>query len=46
MIDKFKGKHAWLSNFWTAPVVLDGVVFPSVDSLSWMARRLIREITC
>jgi len=30
MIDKFKNECGWLSNYRPAPVVLDGVVFPSV----------------
>lgn len=32
MIDKFDGKYRWLSNFWLCPVILDEMVFPSVES--------------
>ena len=30
-IDKFEGRYAFLSNFTPAPVVLDGVRYPSVE---------------
>jgi ribA/ribD-fused uncharacterized protein len=29
---ELKGEHRWLSNFWPAEVVLDGVAFPSVEN--------------
>lgn len=28
---EFQGEHRWLSNFWPAQVVLDGVIFPSIE---------------
>lgn len=28
---EFQGEHRWLSNFWPAPVLLDGVLFPSIE---------------
>lgn len=30
-ITSFTGPHRWLSNFWPAPVSLDGVVYPTVE---------------
>lgn len=30
-IVQFAGTHRFLSNFWPAPVVLDGMLFPSVE---------------
>lgn len=30
-ITEFSGENRWLSNFWPANVVLDGVVYPSVE---------------
>lgn len=30
-ITSFQGEYRWLSNFWPAPVSLDGVVYPSVE---------------
>ena len=27
----FEGEYSWLSNFWPVEVVLDGMVFPSVE---------------
>ena len=32
MINSFSGEHRWLSNFWPAVVVLDGVAYPSVEN--------------
>ena len=31
MIEKFRGKHRWLSNFWAAPVMLDGLLYPTTE---------------
>ncbi len=31
-IDSFRGNFRWLSNFWPCSVVLDGVVYPSVEN--------------
>ena len=28
---EFQGEHRWLSNFWPAEVILDGMLFPSVE---------------
>lgn len=51
MIDRFKGKYGWLSNFYPARVVLDGVVFPSLEHgyqagkvLSYEIRERIRAL--
>lgn len=30
-ITAFTGEYRWLSNFWPAPVMLDGVMYPSVE---------------
>ena len=30
-ITSFHGEHRFLSNFWPAPVVLDGVTYPTVE---------------
>lgn len=30
-INEFQGEYRWLSNFWPANVVLDGVTYPSVE---------------
>ena len=30
-IFEFQGEHRWLSNFWPAWVILDGVLFPSIE---------------
>lgn len=32
MIREFQGEYRWLSNFWPAPVRLDGRVYPSVEN--------------
>lgn len=31
-IKEFQGEYRWLSNFWPAKVVLDGVIYPSVEN--------------
>lgn len=31
MIAKFRGAYGFLSNFWTCPVEMDGVTYPSVE---------------
>ena len=31
-IREFQGVNRWLSNFWPAPVRLDGVVYPTVEN--------------
>lgn len=30
-ITEFQGEYRWLSNFWPAPVSMDGVVYPTVE---------------
>lgn len=32
MIKSFQGKNRWLSNFWPAKVMLDGVMYPSTEN--------------
>lgn len=32
MIKEFQGEYRWLSNFWPARVVLDGVEYPTVEN--------------
>lgn len=50
MIVEFQGEHRWLSNFWPAPVLMDGTSYPSVEhayqaakTLDFAERRRIRE---
>lgn len=31
VVNQFTGEYRWLSNFWPAPVVLDGVTYPTVE---------------
>lgn len=31
-IDSFQGDYRWLSNFWPANVIFDGVTYPSVEN--------------
>ena len=40
MIDSFSGPYRWLSNFWTALVVLDGVTYPTVEHAYQAAKTL------
>jgi ribA/ribD-fused uncharacterized protein len=40
MIDKFKGKNRWLSNFSLAQVELDGVEYPSTEHAYQAAKTL------
>jgi ribA/ribD-fused uncharacterized protein len=49
-IAEFKGVHRWLSNFAIAPVVYEGMLFPTVEhayqtakTLDWDAREEIRK---
>ncbi|MHC1767358.1 MAG: NADAR family protein [Verrucomicrobiia bacterium] len=44
MIDKFKGEYGWLSNFWPAPVRLDGIEFPTVEHAYQAGKVLSHEI--
>ena len=31
MIKEFRGEYAWLSNFASVPITLDGIQYPSVE---------------
>ena len=44
MVDRFKGEYRWLSNFSPARVLLDGVVFPSVEHAYQAGKVLSPEI--
>ncbi len=39
-ISSFSGPHRWLSNFWPAEVVLDGVAYPTVEHAYQAAKTL------
>lgn len=39
-ITEFLGPHRWLSNFWPAPVQLDGVLYPTVEHAYQAAKTL------
>lgn len=39
-IVQFSGEHRWLSNFWPAPVELDGVTYPTVEHAYVAAKSL------
>lgn len=40
MINSFKGKNRWLSNFWPCLVQLDGVEYPSTENAYQAAKTL------
>jgi len=40
MIDWFRGKYSFLSNFYKAPVVFDDVLYPSVENAYQAAKTL------
>jgi len=40
MIGSFQGEYRWLSNFWPAKVILDGVEFPTVEHAYQAAKTL------
>lgn len=40
MIDSFRDQNRWLSNFWPAPVYLDGVLYPTVENAYQAAKTL------
>lgn len=40
-IDRFDGEHRFLSNFWAAPVRLDGWGYPSVENAYQAAKTLV-----
>lgn len=39
-ITRFRGAYAFLSNFYTAPVELDGILYPSVENAYQAAKTL------
>jgi len=41
MIHEFQGPHRFLSNFWPAPVTLDGITYPSVENAYQAAKTRI-----
>ncbi len=43
-IDSFHGAYRFLSNFWPAPVVLDGVTYPTVEHAYVAAKTLDTDI--
>lgn len=43
MINRFEGAHRFLSNFWFVPVVMDNLVFPSVEHAYQAAKTLDRN---
>jgi len=43
MINSFRGKNRFLSNFWPAPVTLDGVEYPSTENAYQAAKTLDLE---
>ena len=49
-IKEFSGEYRWLSNFWLAPVVYQGVIYPSVENAYQAAKTneytRISFITC
>ncbi len=44
MIDKFVGPYRFLSNFWPATVVLDGVAYPSVEHAYVAAKTVVPSL--
>lgn len=42
-IREFQGEYRWLSNFWPAPVELDGVVYPCVENAYQAAKLAIEK---
>jgi ribA/ribD-fused uncharacterized protein len=51
MIDRFDGEHAFLSNFWPSPIVLDGIIYPTVEhafqaakAVDWLERERIAAL--
>jgi ribA/ribD-fused uncharacterized protein len=43
IINSFSGEHAWLSNFWMAPITIDGWTFPSTEHVYQAAKSLDRD---
>lgn len=39
----FYGKYRWLSNFWKAPVIFDGLWFPTVENAYQAAKERTRQ---
>ena len=44
MIDRFEGKHRWLSNFYECPVEIDGIVYPSAEHAFVAAKTHDKEL--
>ena len=42
-VTRFRGAHHFLSNFWPAPVVFDGITFPTVENAYQAAKCKTRE---
>lgn len=42
-VTRFRGDHHFLSNFWPAPVVFDGITFPTVENAYQAAKCKTRE---
>jgi ribA/ribD-fused uncharacterized protein len=42
MITKFRGEFRWLSNFWPAPVLLDGWLYPTTEH-AYQAGKVLDE---
>ncbi len=43
-IEKFSGEYRWLSNFWPAEVMLDGVKYPTVEHAYQAAKTTDEQI--
>lgn len=43
VVQEFQGPFRWLSNFWPAPVMLDGVWYPEVERAYVAAKTLLRH---
>ena len=41
MIDRFDGEYRWLSNFWPSPVLLDGLLYPTVEHAYQAAKTVL-----
>lgn len=38
-VTEFQGGYRWLSNFWPAQVILDGVIYPSIENAYQAAKK-------
>ena len=43
MISEFQGEYRWLSNFWAATVIYEGISYPSVEHAFQAAKTLDRH---